>query len=300
MKLISILALVLFTEIAIACSCSTSLIDLPIEEMGWTQNETPGISSISNIIFTGVLLDYKKVEEISQDALFNEYKSTKYELIFKLIKSYKGDKNDTMKIRTNFGTDACGFYAPKNTECLIFGVAGRFGYYYTYRSDCCKSISKAADERRYHKYITFLESLTKMIDGEYIFYQSKRYWRAGYPDNVDTLEAIRYNIKNGKLEGTWQIKDLKGRVLEKGEYKNGQKIGTWELTSFKDSDLAYFGEQLSVERISYHNGKPRKSVTHIIDRAFVGEKPIHAQTIRKQIVHRRYKHFTPKSKRNPS
>ena len=90
-----------FTNVAVACDCGNFLIDLPIKEMGWTQTETTGISSISDIIFTGVLLDLRKVEETYQSSLSYETKEIKYELIFKLIKSYKGDKNDTIKIRTN-------------------------------------------------------------------------------------------------------------------------------------------------------------------------------------------------------
>jgi len=65
-----------------ACSCGNYLIDLPIKEMGWTQTETTGISSISDMIFTGILLDYREVEETGQSYFF-EYKEKKYEIIFK-------------------------------------------------------------------------------------------------------------------------------------------------------------------------------------------------------------------------
>ncbi|MFN8278652.1 MAG: hypothetical protein U0V49_00060 [Saprospiraceae bacterium] len=294
MKITNVISFMLLTRVAIACSCGSSLIDLPIKEMGWTQTETAGISSISDIIFTGILIDAKKVEETYQNFIFYDSKETKYELIFKLIKSYKGDKNDTIKIRTNNGSDACGFEAKKNTECLIFGSKGQSGYYYTYRSDCCKSISKEEDERRYNKYIKFLESLTNMIDGEYVFFQSRAFWRGGYPDVADTLEAIRYNIKNGKLEGTWQIKDRKGRILEKGEYENGQKSGTWEVISYTESDLKEADEQVRIEKIHFKNGKPRKSVTTIEDKVFVWEEPFHSQLIRKQKVIKKYKHFAIK------
>lgn len=294
MKIINVIILVLCAQAGIACSCGTTLIDLPIKEMGWTQTETAGISSMSDIIFTGILLDAQKVEETYQSSLFYESKETKYELIFKLVKSYKGDKNDTIKIRTNNGSDACGFGAKKNTECLIFGAKGRSGYYYTYRSDCCKSISKEEDEKRYNKYMRFLESLTNMIDGEYVFFQSRSYWRGGYPDVADTLEAIRYTIKNGKLEGTWQIKDRKGRILEKGEYENGQKSGTWEVISYTESDLKEADEQVRIEKIHFKNGEPRKSVTTIEDKVFVWEEPFQYQLIRKQKVIKKYKHFAVK------
>lgn len=294
MKIINITMLLFCAQVGIACSCGTTLLDLPIKEMGWTQTETEGISSLSDIIFTGELLDARKVEETSQTSLFYETRQVKYELIFKLIKSYKGDKNDTLKIRTNVGADACGFGARKNTECLIFASKGNGGYYYTYSSECCKSISKAFEEKRYNKYIKFLESLSNMTDGSYIFYQSPSYYKGGYPDTTETMEVIRYNIKNGKLEGTWQIKDRKGRVLEKGEYRDGQKIGTWEVISYVESDLRNADEQVRIEKIQFKHGQPRKSVTTIEDKAFVWEEPFHAQIIRKQKVIKKYKHFTMK------
>lgn len=294
MKILSTIVLVLCSHMGIGCSCGTLLIDLPIKEMGWTQTETEGISNLSDLIFTGVLIDARKVEETYQNFLNHETKETKYELIFKLIKSYKGEKNDTIKIRTNNGSDACGFGAKKHTECLIFASKDKGGYYYTYSSECCKSISKAFEEKRYNKYIKFLESLSNMTDGNYIFYQSPSYYKGGYPDTTETMEVIRYNIKNGKLEGTWQIKDRKGRVLEKGEYKNGQKIGTWEVVSYTKSDLENADEQIRIEKIQFKKGEPRKSVTTIEDMIFVWEEPFVPQLIRKQKVIKKYKHFAVK------
>ena len=169
MKTVAIILLALLSKTAIACDCNTTLIELPIEEMGLAQIETLGASRTSDIIFTGILLDAQSVEETRQNSLFDEHKEIKLELKFKLIKSYKGDKRDTIKIRTNNGTDACGFGAKKNAACLIFALKGQGGYHYTYSSECSKSIWKEEDEKRYNKYMTFLESLANMIDGEYIF-----------------------------------------------------------------------------------------------------------------------------------
>ncbi|MEI7587800.1 hypothetical protein, partial [Runella sp.] len=113
-----------------ACECVSILIDLPVKEMGWTQTETKGISSISDVIFTGILIDSKQVEESYQSLFFYEEKENMVELTFKLLKSYKGDKADIMKIRTNFGDAACGFGAQMNTVCLIFAAREKGGYYY--------------------------------------------------------------------------------------------------------------------------------------------------------------------------
>ena len=39
MKIINIAIFVLYSQVGIACSCGTALIDLPIKEMGWTQTD---------------------------------------------------------------------------------------------------------------------------------------------------------------------------------------------------------------------------------------------------------------------
>jgi hypothetical protein len=281
-KLLTI-TLILFSSVAFACSCGSFLIDLPIKEMGWTQTQTTGISSISDIIFSGILLDTNVVEETYLDSQSKEYKEKRLELIFKLKRSYKGYKSDTIRIRTNVSSDACGFIAKINTECLIFGSKSQDGYYYTYRSDCCKSISKEKDKKRYNKYIKFLESLTNMIDGEYVFFQPRPYWNGGSRTGEATMEAIRYNIKKGKLEGTWQVKDRRGRVLEKGEYKNGQKIGVWEVISYTKSDLKEANEQVRTEKIRFRNGDPLVSEITIEDKDINWyEDPPSSKVLRKQ------------------
>lgn len=291
MKILNTILFLLCYQFVIACSCSNILIDLPLKEMGWTQTETKGISSVSDIVFTGVLLDIREIQEVYQSELYYESNEKKYELIFKLIHSYKGDSNDTIKVRTNISSSACGFWAPLNTECLIFGLRGNNGFYYTFRSDCCKSISKAADKKRYNKYIKFLESLTKMIDGEYVFFQSIAYWQLGYRDTVDTMEVLRYKIKNGVLDGLWQVKDRKGRILEKGEYKNGEKYGIWEVVTYTESDLDEADEQVRVEQIQFKNGVPWESLITIQDNIFAWKEPYQLQVLRKQTIIKKYEYF---------
>ncbi|MEZ4918184.1 MAG: hypothetical protein R2792_03675 [Saprospiraceae bacterium] len=288
------LAILLLTtaQCALACSCDDSLVDLPVKEMGWTQNASEGLSGLSDLIFTGILLEVNVVEEIHQGYLFNERKVRQYELVFQQIKFYKGDSSDILKIRTNMGSDACGFGAKLHTECLIFANKSERGYYYTYRSDCCKSISKVEDEKRYAKYTQFMESILNMIDGEYVFYQSKSYWSGGHPDRADTLEAMRYTIRNGKFEGSWLIKDRSGRILEKGEYKNGLKTGVWLEVSYSDSPLEACERQKTTEKISYRNGAPMKSLVTIQDEQFSLEEPFGYRTVRKQKIKKRYSYLS--------
>ena len=156
------------------CSCTDYLIDLPIKEMDLTQNETEGLSSLPELIFEGTLIDTNVI-------------NNKIDLIFKINKYYKNPKSDTITIRTNNGSDACGFWAPLQSNSLIFSAQGKDNLYYTYRSDCCKSISQESDSTRYKKYIKFLDIITDMKDGNYIFYQRDK-------SNLSVIKKIIQDI----------------------------------------------------------------------------------------------------------
>lgn len=253
-------------RLGVACSCSDYLLDLPIQEMGWTQSKSARVGNPSDLIFTGTFLEAKRVQEERLDFLHRKGTQDKYELVFKLIKSYKGKQADTIRIRTNLGSDACGFSAPLQTDCLIFADHQGNGFYYTYRSDCCKSISKAHDEKRYNKYITFLESISNMTDGNYDFKQTRTYWEGGYPAQNDTFALLSYQIKNGQFDGLWKITDRQGRVLEEGYYDQGEHIGTWKIVSFLQGD----GEAsvTKVEHLQYRDGRAWKSEVVIEEKAF--------------------------------
>lgn len=269
-KIIVSVFIIFITQLGFSCSCSESLLDLPIKEMGWTQSKSTGISSLNNIIFTGKLISIIPIEEESLISFHKKSISHKNELVFKIIKSYKGNSPDTISIRTNRGSDACGFDAKINTDCLIFANQKDNGCYYTYRSDCCKSIAKEKDEKRYNKYITFLESILNMKDGVYNFKQSRGYWDGGSQNLRDTLDLINFKIKNGKFEGEWKITDRKGRVLEIGNYKNGNKIGLWKIVSIYPSN--YDGTSTETELIRYKNNQPIHADMIIEDQKFNFEK----------------------------
>ena len=266
-----------------ACSCGEYLIDLPIKEMGWTQSKSDRISSFSDIIFSGKLI--QKSEIVEEELLYQNQKSQRQriEMKFELIKSYKGRLSDTILIRTNSSSAACGFSAKVESECLIFANQKGNGFYYTYRSDCCKSISKNREEKRYNKYINFLESITKMKDGKYDFKQTRGYWNYGGRNNEESLDLIEYEIKDGKFEGLWKITDRKGRVIETGQYRNGLKVGIWEILSIYESNC----EGICTERefITYENGKAIKSEITVLDKKYdyesMKEKIVVKQTILK-------------------
>ena len=289
MKKILLIIIVITTTVhkGIACSCGDYLLDLPIKEMGWTQSKSEGISSISDIIFSGTLLEYHPIEEERLDFLYKKTVEYRYELVFKLIKSYKGDSHDTIRIRTNRGNDACGFGAKENTDCLIFANKNGNGFYYTYRSDCCKSISKEQDEKRYKKYIDFLESIVNMKDGDFNYKQTRTYWNGGYPNQSDTLDLISYQIRNGKFEGEWKITDRRGRIIEQGQYRNGQKIGTWKIVSIYESE--YEGMSTETELVEYYDGKRLKSEIVIEDEEFNFELGKY-ETVRIQKLNKEYEY----------
>lgn len=282
-QLIIILTLTFAYQAITACSCGEYLIDLPIKEMGWTQSKSDRISSFSDIIFAGKLI--QKAEILEEELLYQNQKSQRQriEMKFELIKSYKGRLSDTILIRTNKGSDACGFSAKLESECLIFANQNGNGFYYTYRSDCCKSISKNREEKRYNKYINFLESITNMNDGKYDFKQTRGYWNYGGRNNEESLDLIEYEIKDGKFEGLWKITDRKGRVIEKGQYADGLKIGTWEVLSIYESNCD--GICTEKEMITYENGEATKSEITILDKKYdyglMKEKIVAKQTILK-------------------
>lgn len=147
-------------KLSFACSCSRGLIDLPLAELGLLQTRTSGIQNFGDLVFVGKLLSISAAIETA-DGGFRD-------LTFKIKKIYKGAYTDTIKIRTaRDGDGLCGFFAPPATDCLIFTSIQRDGLYHTYRSDCCKSISKIWDEKRYLKYLQFLDAITDGIDGSH-------------------------------------------------------------------------------------------------------------------------------------
>ncbi len=276
-KYIIILLLFLFHyNLGFCCSCSSTLIDLPVAEMGWTSNETFANSGFSDLIFIGIFVGYSKVKDPNANNLLDE----SYEMCFKLLRKYKGSAYDTVKIRTTLGD--CRFTSKLNSECLIFGKKNDIGFYYTYNQKCCKSISKSYDEKRFNKYVKFLESIVNMTDGDYVFYQSMAHMNGGSQDTVENLEVIRYSIKNGKFEG-FAIKRWN---------KKKKKVLRVKFVARLKVD--------KTETIKYRSGLPIKSKILIIDKAgeFLDEVKIDGKVyqilnyklLRTQTIKSRYKY----------
>jgi len=284
------LLLAINLNVLFACSCSRGMIDLPLAEMGLLQTKTSRIQNFGDLIFVGTLLSISATVE-TEDGGFRD-------LTFKIKKIYKGSCTDTIKIRTSRdGDGACGFFAPPATDCLIFTNKGRHDLYYTYRSDCCKSISKIHDEKRYLKYLQFLDAVTQGIDGNYNFFEPHSYRHLKIKNLPDTLETMRFGIKDGQLDGLWIVRGNEGNVLEEGKYVEGKKHGKWTIDSYinvkndYDSDL-----NIETEVTKYRLGKIKLQTLTIIDRQINWETGYY-ETTRKQIFKNGKLKFDEKNKR---
>ena len=212
-KILTLLVLWAMTVKVLGCDCGFTFLDLPIAEMGWTQTESQRIEETSDLIFNGTLLAASK-------QLHDEKYGSRFDMTFKVIKYYKGEEvADTINISTT-GSD-CAFGAKFNTDCLIIAYKNENGRYDTYGSACSKSISKSDDEKRYNRYIRFLEVMSEKIDGHYVFYQNNSYRSDERGNKTDTVEALRFSIKNKQLHGAWKLTNRHGQVLETGQYKEG-------------------------------------------------------------------------------
>lgn len=249
-KLFLFSSLFLFVLKTNACTCGSWALDLPISEFGLTNNRSSHIEFLSNLVFHGIPLSH----EIVEDEIHNNVEAK-----FKIIKIYKGDFSfDTISVRTPRGSDACGFGCKKEDECLIFCHKTEKGIYYTYSSECCRSISKHYESKRFKNYIDFLETITSMIDGKYDFKQPKAYYKRGYPDSVLSENLIKFEIKNNKFHGYWELMDRGGRLLEKGVFKNGKKVGKWVENYFGQGKDNFFGSTDSYHTLMYRNGVKTK------------------------------------------
>lgn len=263
-------------KLSFACSCSRGLIDLPLAELGLLQTKTSGIQNFGDLIFVGKLLSISATIETA-DGGFRD-------LTFKVKKIYKGAYTDTIEIRTaRDGDGLCGFFAPPATNCLIFTSIQRDGLYHTYRSDCCKSISKIWDEKRYLKYLKFLDAITQGIDGNYTFFEPHAYRHLKIKNLPDTIETIRFEIKNGQLDGLWKVTDNQGKVLEEGQYLQGEKHGKWTIDSYLNIENDYDSDlSIETEVTKYRLGKIKLQTLTIIDRQINWETG-YFETVRKQI-----------------
>ncbi len=242
-----------YTHHGLCCSCTISLLDLPIVELGIVQAKSPGLSSISALIFQGELLEEK-----------NTANNFKKELIFKVIKYYKGVEKDTISIFTNSTPEACGFYTSVGSTSLIFAGLGKQGQYYTWRSDCCKSIDSEQDQERYLKYIDFLEVITEMKDGDYEYNQYTGHWQRN-----EVVDLFKFGIKNGTFHGIWELTDRRGKVLEKGEYSQGQRVGNWKIYSTRV--LENYHKRVEIQTIEYQDGKAIRELVTIKEMGFNSE-----------------------------
>lgn len=206
----------------LACSCGRYLLDLPVKEMGLTITEARSISTPADIIFQGTLIATSECE--NGEGI----------MTFKVNRYFKGQDYDTISLTTGCYSDACGFAAKLNTDCIILTSKGKNDEYSIWRSDCWKSVSQYYHPNKYERYLKFLTVITDKIDGTYTFYHSQAhfYFRDFSETDTTNCEVIHFTIKNGKFDGEWRLTGINNSILEKGQFKNGERVGKWKVNDF--------------------------------------------------------------------
>lgn len=135
-----------------ACSCNCFRIDVPLQDIGL--NLVAFKAPKTKTIFIGKFVDYKTVD-------------SDFVLTFEVEQTYKGETAPTIEIRTSTGD--CGFRATKGATCLISAYEGKNNQLYTASSECCRSVSKDDELKKYVQYKTFLDVVTQKINGKHTF-----------------------------------------------------------------------------------------------------------------------------------
>ena len=222
--------LLLFGEQVSACSCSSTLVDLPVREIGLGMAEAAYRSVDAEIIFEGILLE-------------RTYDSTRhirdYRMLFEVTDVYKGDCVDTIAVYTNHTGGGCGFWAKEGTYSIVFAEKDDDGTLFTYRADCGQGANEGQHPDRFRWFRSFLISMTYRINGDYSFHQKKSHWGPKKFDPREIVPAVEYSIQNGKLNGPWLLYNRRGEIVESGRYKNGKRIGTWLYRKEEDDGSGY-------------------------------------------------------------
>lgn len=224
-----------------ACSCSSTLVDLPVREMDLGMAEAAYSSVDAVIIFEGILL------ERTHDSTRNV---RDYRMLFEVTDVYKGNCVDTITVYTNRTGGGCGFWAKEGTYSIVFAAKDTDGTLFSYRADCWQGANEGSHPARFQWFRSFLISLTYRIDGDYSFYQKKSYWGGKNNDPGSNVPAVEYSIQDGKLNGPWLLYNRRGEIVESGRYKNGNRRGTWLYRIEKDHESGY-GKTSSLEHIDF-------------------------------------------------
>lgn len=220
----------LFTADLIACSCSATMVDLPVREIGLGMAESAYRSVETEIIFEGILLE-------------RTFDSTRhirdYRMLFEVTDVYKGDCVDTIAVYTNRTGGGCGFWAKEGSYSIVFAERDKDGTLFTYRADCGQGANDGYHPARFKWFRSFLISLTYKIDGDYKFYQKRDHWGPKNNDPRNYIPAVEYSIKNGGLNGPWLLYNRRGEIVESGLYRNGVREGTWFYRMEEDDEIGY-------------------------------------------------------------
>ena len=234
--------LLLFGEQVSACSCSPTLVDLPVREIGLGMAEAAYRSVEAEIIFEGILLE-RKLDSARQ-------RPQNYRMLFEVTDVYKGNCVDTIAVYTSNTGGACGFWAKEGTYSIVFAATDTDGTLFTQRADCWQGANEGQHPDRFRWFRSFLISMTYRINGDYSFHQKKSHWGPKKFDPREIVPAVEYSIQNGKLNGPWLLYNRRGEIVESGRYKNGKRTGTWLYRIEKENEIGY-GKTSSLVHVNF-------------------------------------------------
>lgn len=264
----------LFQVASLACSCKERELDLPIAELGLLSDDSSINTSFDDYIFQGRLVSSEKIEIDEIKDLCRKSKSYAVELKFEVVQAYKGDyidKGDTIIVYTSLGS--CGFYSPINSNSIIFAESVGLGRYFTYRGDCCKSVSEAQDQMRYNEYKRFIEIVTNMIEGKHEFKQPNTHWNGGRINLNYTNPQLEFEIKDGEFNNLWRVALRNGTVIEEGHYRNGKRSGKWTFRRIERNFFEYYDYSTIIHvEMHYRKGKAYRKTLKELRRTYEDER----------------------------
>jgi hypothetical protein len=220
-----IIILAFISTTLLGCSCDDYEFYLPVEILGIGEKHKKNDDTL--IVFKGTLIDIES----------NGQKYQPVDMVFKVEKSYIGEKFDTIRISTEIGGSShCGLnyiykdwiiFATKNDNRFTSGF-------------CTRSVNKKQHLVEYDSYEEFLDIISQKQDGTH------------------ELWGLKISYQDNWLNGLWELKNKKGELIEKGEYLYGKRNGQWQINNYYERN----DEKVIIKRYrQYWNDQIKNSMT---------------------------------------
>lgn len=240
------------TSVLYACSCSGYTIDVPLigemERIELENSDSDINKNWRDIFFNGKLIKSDMIQIEGDDQIRHTYY---------VLNSYNSKISDTIQIYTNPTTDMCGFNEVVGGRSFITGLY-KDGRYYTYRTDCVKSVSEYYHKERYGQWKKILDAISEGRNGSHKILQPSRFRYSKY-DTIEMVPAVEFGIQEGRLHGDYTLYDRRGNIVEKGKYNLGEKMGVWQVPSkFISQDFRAIIQELA--KVFYEEGHIQRIV----------------------------------------